>query len=753
MEYDKGDFIAYPQRVGWTREELFIRDTWTGLDGPEGRSSEQAASFLQEWLFFGLLHAFFGDFIRFSDFIDADQNGFPVVHTRKLIEISKDFAKKEHLDRALVQRDFQALDSCLMEASAIYDFIRQNPGTRLDPYFLLSLATLGSFLCSLRQMLQVDPNPESVLNQIMWQPPSVPAEEEGLQFFRDQNGLVSLLTREMVRSGWCPRAVFAMTDFFGLETQMFYSHLRIIDVSEQKHSKCTNLQCLSCQINKAEYESIHSEAGCECEFLAVDPSSLLRQGYIPLVSLANRHNSLPALELVEYTAATPFVAISHVWSDGLGNPFANSMPVCQLREIKRLVQNLYPEKAEPVHFWIDTLCVPSSPGDAKKEAIKRMRETYALADKVLVLDATLRRIPVSNRSILEQALWIYSSNWMSRLWTLQEGALSQSLWVRSADLTLECARIKEEAAGFHLSLRKGWGNSLDIQLIYGRICGSEKVSIYASGKKTFDISGVCTSLSRRCTSVTEDEALCIGSLLALDMDPIAGANPVDRMRAFWSRIQTVPESLMFWRYGTLQDVGFRWAPKTFLGTGSPWLDAGSVRGRPQAIPTPAGLFVNAYAIEIEDMEFPLSHPIDDLVWIRGRDGRWNYFLSKFEVLCYAQNSLLFSIPKGNFSRIALLTSDHISDQSSLPSTTIVMVFVYREENGVTYARRGDSGLIIKADHPRFTGGLKQRMLNRRNSMLSAGATNTSKIGHSLHENKYGAIVGEWSSRQQAWCID
>lgn len=724
------------------------------MDGPEGRPSEQAASFLQEWLFFGLLHAVFGDFIQFSDFIDADRNGFPVIHTKQLIEISEAFAKKEELDRAIFRRGFQYLDSCLVEASEVYEFIRQNPGRSLDPYFLLSLATMGGFLCSLRQILQVDQDLESRLNGAIWKSPNVPAEGNGLQFFLDEHGLMPLLTREMAHSGWCPRAVFAMGDFFELETQIFYSQLRVVDVPGRKHPNCTNLQCLSCQVKKADYKPVHSKTGCGCEFVAVDPGPLLRQGCIPLVSLVDPHGYLPTLELIPKTATTPFVAISHVWSDGLGNPIANAMPACQLREIWGLVQNLYPGTTEPVPFWIDTLCVPFAPGNSKKEAIKKMRETYALADKVLVLDAALRKLSVSGRSVLYQAMYIISSNWMSRLWTLQEGTLCQALWVRFADSTLECARIREETAEFHLSLQRGWGYWLDIQMMYSYICGSEKISRFASGGKTFDIANICIGLSRQCTSVVEDEALCLGSLLALDMDQIAGAQPADRMRVFWSTIQTVPESLLFWRYGTMQEEGFRWAPKTFLGTGSRWLDAGSVRGRPQAIPTPVGLFVDAYAIELENLSSPLLNPINDLVWIRGRDDSWIYFFSKSEDLCLMQNSRLCFVPKESFDRIVLLTTQHISDQKGLYLTSTVMAFVYREENGVTYARRGDSGDIIKADHPRFEGEFKQRMMRKRDSMLSTEAATTSqKIGHCLLDNQYGAIIGEWSSKRQTWCID
>jgi len=62
-----------------------------------------------------------------------------------------------------------------------------------------------------------------------------------------------------------------------------------------------------------------------------------------------------------WPAVIPYVAISHVWSDGLGNAIANTLPWCQLQRIQGLVDALYQDTAgnqHPVPFWMDTLCVP-----------------------------------------------------------------------------------------------------------------------------------------------------------------------------------------------------------------------------------------------------------------------------------------------------------------------------------------------------------------------------------------------------------
>src|SRR2546429_3762467 len=96
-----------------------------------------------------------------------------------------------------------------------------------------------------------------------------------------------------------------------------------------------------------------------------------------------------------------YVAISHVWSDGLSNPHGNSMPICQLSSLHRKVQALYRTASDrqesPIPFWIDTMCCPTDPPEARRLAIIAMRRTYADADKVLVLDSYVQSFPALSK--------------------------------------------------------------------------------------------------------------------------------------------------------------------------------------------------------------------------------------------------------------------------------------------------------------------------------------------------------------------
>ena len=75
----------------------------------------------------------------------------------------------------------------------------------------------------------------------------------------------------------------------------------------------------------------------------------------------------------------PYVAISHVWADGMGSSTEYGLPLCQVERLDALVRKLVPDGA----FWHDGLCVPSP---------KTERPTWQRAIKLLLL-AELQQIP------------------------------------------------------------------------------------------------------------------------------------------------------------------------------------------------------------------------------------------------------------------------------------------------------------------------------------------------------------------------
>ncbi len=130
-----------------------------------------------------------------------------------------------------------------------------------------------------------------------------------------------------------------------------------------------------------------------------------------------------------------YVAISHVWSDGLGNPWHNRLRLCQIRHIQNMVNSLYEPDQLPVRFWIDTFGIPVGKHNAehRQTAIARIAQTFKGADKVLVLDKSLQMCKVDAIPWIEMLMRIQYSPWMTRLWTLLEGSLARNLYFQFAD--------------------------------------------------------------------------------------------------------------------------------------------------------------------------------------------------------------------------------------------------------------------------------------------------------------------------------
>jgi hypothetical protein len=121
---------------------------------------------------------------------------------------------------------------------------------------------------------------------------------------------------------------------------------------------------------------------------------LLCKGDIPLITFVSNDSFGSRLKVQAFSEGnmeSSYVAISHVWSDRLGNLRENALPACQLQRLQSEVNALYPSCRANVPFWIDTICVPREM-TTRTLAIKRMRHVYSMADKVLVLDPSLRTV-------------------------------------------------------------------------------------------------------------------------------------------------------------------------------------------------------------------------------------------------------------------------------------------------------------------------------------------------------------------------
>ncbi|KAK5993887.1 hypothetical protein PT974_07324 [Cladobotryum mycophilum] len=164
-----------------------------------------------------------------------------------------------------------------------------------------------------------------------------------------------------------------------------------------------------------------AEEGCPLVSpLIEDVKRLVLADEIPVIIVVEKSDGIVTFE-VRSASETPFVAISHVWADGLGSTTEQGLPTCQLRRLASLVHGMSPGSA----FWTDGLCIPDI-RSVQKKAIGMMARIYSEALGVLVLDGGLQLCP-SAEPTGAKMLHVLTCGWMRRLWTLQEAVLAKDL--------------------------------------------------------------------------------------------------------------------------------------------------------------------------------------------------------------------------------------------------------------------------------------------------------------------------------------
>jgi hypothetical protein len=269
------------------------------------------------------------------------------------------------------------------------------------------------------------------------------------------------------------------------------------------------------------------------------------------------------------------------WVDGLGNDdIHNTLPKCQLSRIQGLVDRLYRERHrgwkqdyepdnhdEHIGFWIDTLCVPVGKGnkDIRKCAISQMSDIYRNADRVLVLDSFILQLPRES-DIVDKFVRIHLSSWHHRLWTLQEGQLGKTLFFQfQTGAQTFYDMIHQEELGLNTS-------ALNICSPVRFLCARELAAFYRYFEHyagTNDIVSrfrYCAGYLRsRQTSRTEDEPVCVATILSLDPYSILSQDTAEgRMTAFYDLVKHFDPRIIFNDHPRLHTDGYRWAPRSLL---------------------------------------------------------------------------------------------------------------------------------------------------------------------------------------------
>ena len=331
----------------------------------------------------------------------------------------------------------------------------------------------------------------------------------------------------------------------------------------------------SVQAKKGMFESLGVDIPIFSENIMPDPD----------LSIQTAHNA--HFEVIEYDGKTPFIAISHVWSDGMGNVKDNALPNCRVPFLRRAIwqtnkplklfnynyegditgtATLANKRIPP--FWMDTLCIPHN--HMRKVAIKSMRDIYSAASHVLVLDGGLAGFSIGSqgggmrckvRPYAENLAWIMSSPWMRRLWTLQEGLLAKNLLFMFREGPVDVRNLIE---GVNDPKRKSRpSNIIERQLAHAV---SRLFNFNLTTNQQERLLTVWNAAITRTASRSGDESIILAHAIGLDMSKVLAVEVEDRTKVIYSLMRRLPQSVLFNGAKKLQDHGYRWADAVLMKT-------------------------------------------------------------------------------------------------------------------------------------------------------------------------------------------
>ncbi|QIW98223.1 hypothetical protein AMS68_003741 [Peltaster fructicola] len=400
----------------------------------DDKEIQALATLLQSWAFFGLLELIFDEVMTQAEWSDDGQrtDAPPVVRW-----------PKRYLNRLEQRLERGISGSILLAVRKVELFcsdLERNSATR-------TASPIAQITLSIRILCETLGGPSGV----------------------DQQCINPYLFESMLQRGWCTHVLLQRWTLWS--TRMYYlSMMRPPGRGRLDHDPCraARNRCIAKNTAMgADYQTRHVSPDCQCEHVGVDSAQvaqIIAGGSIPLIRIEEKNDTI-VLTLKRARPVDQYVAISHVWSDGLGNPASNALPRCQIKNLMRLIKRL-PEphvykslpgrfnydmltlrwirnNAESVLVWMDTFCIPvcTDPQDdsifnAKIEAINRMNSTYACADSVMVMDQELLDTRLGDTSELELYARIATASWTSRSWTYQESALASRCHFAFADASI-----------------------------------------------------------------------------------------------------------------------------------------------------------------------------------------------------------------------------------------------------------------------------------------------------------------------------
>jgi len=788
--YDGGDLLTYPERQGWGARSIA---EWERLFSQPTRPF---CAFLQRWLYFGILESFLGARIH------------PCVFARRKLDRASPNAFAYFLTSARLPLIIERLIGNGQGASA-RAYRNLNLGVEIHGYLskpailtiddamiqvthaeLARHEPLTTYITTHSMRMEDPRDPRIVASIGLLIGTLIMSDLKGLDVIYGSLPLYSELPwfsftwARLRHDGWCPSQLVALFEQFSASSLWFISNLErpnpteehpMIHVrpcvkqirckDEQWGTKdttlCSTTQCRYRTVQQSTYRTKHVNEGCRCMAAHADPGEIariLRNGNIPLILSIDQTEESPQITLVESKPALAYVAVSHVWADGLGNLEENALPYCQLLRLSKLIRALPGESSDIVLFWMDTICVPpdgTGQNEAQDLAMQSMRQTYEKAAAVLVLDSFLLKVPGNGRSDAENLMRIYCSLWNSRLWTFQEGFLAKELYFQFANLVYNLDQGAHRVRSSN-DLEPSLKHTLETR--YSELRGFRLGNMSTASR----LLAITRSLIFRSTSVASDEALCLTTLLDLDMARILRCPPKRRMEEFWKSLPVIPSEVLQPTVERLDTEGLRWAPRSLMQHGFEGITHCAVATDYHPRLLSNGLLFQRKGILFKMFDNPVGEELSLLdernVWVNFNiatqkcPGKIPYRHDPDGL----QAKTAFSINPGRIyrsDRMAFLFPSGGVEEGSYFDKILIhsfgfLVVIMKEKDGIFYARR-----VCEASHHLLLPGVDDSSLNELNKIQKNPEFSVNGWGLNRLKGTLMVTRGSTTSRTQQWCID
>ena len=210
--------------------------------------------------------------------------------------------------------------------------------------------------------------------------------------------------------GWCPYEARVVTKSKHLLTSLaLYTNLERSQ-HNSSHVNCTKYECSQSQIADLHGSKPRHRKDCTdpaCRAMRVDESmmdgviSIIENGHFPALKIhADLNGTATDFDIVQCEYDSDYIAISHVWSQGMGNEHDNAIYQCHMAHLynksRQLTKIICPDRdisLLPIYF--DAICCPKtsrSNKNIKKLALQQMQDIYRSANAVFVLDTELEKL-------------------------------------------------------------------------------------------------------------------------------------------------------------------------------------------------------------------------------------------------------------------------------------------------------------------------------------------------------------------------